>query len=236
MVRIIVSNINYPRQEHTNRISNRPQLLKLVKQNEITTLEFHEEDIINYYKKLLTLLKSNTSIHTLYLSNNCSDNECYELLKEMLLFNKSLNKFYFSDSIFHHNKYSWIHEMIKDNTTLTEITLGLTSKIGYNIWKPLISALKDNKTLTYITLRIRGLYTIDGDHIAEILRVNTVLNKIVLSAIEIKNCDEITKALEYNSSIVYLSGHRCLNTQQNLRICERNEHNIRLKTMMLQDL
>jgi hypothetical protein len=218
---------------------NRKILFPLLKNNEITMLETYCYVDNDYYNELCELLKTNTSVNTLRILCNNGDNQFFKSLHDMLVINNSINMLHLSDTKISIENCEWICQIIKKNTSVEKLYLNY-EKPENNTCENIINALKFNNTLKLVYIGFNNSNVVNGELIAELLTINKTLNYITLSIptmIGITNSGKIADALEYNSSVITLNGHYLLGTNTNINnYCERNRHNIMLRSLTIQDL
>jgi hypothetical protein len=211
-------------------------LFTLLKNNEIISLRSFGYDDNNHYKQLFELLKKNTSGIKLHFTCKNGSNIFYKLLCDYLTDNIYVTSIYLSDKHISVENLRLLSDTLKKNNSLIAIDLNYIN-LNDNECKYLLDSLKFNETLRYIRMH---LHLIDGNHVAELLKVNTILRSLHLTYSEIKDFCTISKALKNNKHIIELFMRSFLgiylDTGNIVYYCLRNCHNSQLKSLMIQDL
>jgi Ran GTPase-activating protein (RanGAP) involved in mRNA processing and transport len=205
---------------------------------------------IDSITELSDALKQNTTLNNLDINDNKMMNVNYleyisilinALKQNTVITTLNLSRF----SIFDANKESsfgsvetkLICDMLKINNTITELDLSghKIEPLGY---KYICDMLKINNTIKKLNLINidSGVCAVNCKLMASSLKINTTLSELNLfnikSGSSCKNrCEYIYDALKYNGSITcikYNYGDTIYD-----EFCERNKHNIRLKSMTL---
>jgi hypothetical protein len=226
----------------SNVTNDREQLCNLLENNKITSLHLNNYTDINFYKRLFELLKIGTSVISLGIiytsdnNNNNNDNKYYELLSDYLRHNIWLKKINITDNGISITNCKLLCEALKNNTTIDDVAF-THGNLNDDMCKYIINYLKVNKTLQFV--RISCLpQIIDGKYIAELLDNETKL-KCITFFTNIKNEQCMSKSLENNSNVTSLCvfGLYFNSITKNIAYyCERNMHNLKLKSLMIEDL
>jgi hypothetical protein len=194
---------------------------------------------------LCDLLKINTTIlHIEVFIYNISFNSL-KFLFDGLSTNTSITKIYIyiqttNPVNYCVDYYKMLSDVLKINSCVTDISIG-SYDINVTSWLHLIESLKVNKTLKKFRLRVDDTKFNGCGYLNEVLLTNNTINYFDLQTDNMINLEEIIDAIEQNSNITYISIENANNTTVNIRNrlnnrCDVNAHNIKLKTILLQDL
>jgi hypothetical protein len=227
--------------KQTAYVYDEKRIYKLVKNNKLKILNLYFYENINFYKQLFDALKTNRSVIKLYIEHNYKHNgkntmdEYYELLSDFLQ-----HETYLQHLILHSNNITTyrsklLAKALVNNTTLNQIHFQYTY-LDEDSCKYFINSLKVNKTIKRVVITVtRGF--IDGKMIAELLDVNKSITEIVLITPKIKEHFVMEKALQNNPYIMYFYMSDTIDIQDSVRsYYERNRYNLKLKSLMIEDL
>jgi len=222
-------------------ITSKKDILAQFKNYQILSLEPYDYTNDSYYRKLFELLQLDTSVDKLYIMYNDYRNsdEFYRLLSDFLTTSTHLKHIRLKDNHISVENSMLLSDAIKNNDSLIHINLNYKN-LDSNAFKYLINSLKINKMLKFIVISIWDNY-IDGNDIAELLKVNTSVFALELYTSEIKNHNVIIKALKNNRYITLFFSPSDVILDQNvykkiITYSERNKYNQELKSMRIQDL
>jgi hypothetical protein len=227
----------------TITIINQEILFSLLENNEITQLELYSRHDGNYYKQLFELLKINSSIHTLCIffmvfDNFSDDNEFYKLLCEFLTTTLYLKYTFLKDGCISIENSILVADAVKNNNSLVTVKLHYNN-LNDNTYKYIIDSLKFNKTVASFVIS-NWSNPLDINDVAELLKVNTALNEIILCIRKITNYDMIKKAVKNNRYITTFRSPHGNDADPDMKkiktYFERNNYNLKLKSMLIQDL
>jgi hypothetical protein len=223
-----------PIEDDLMKIYNNDELVELIKNNNIISLyltrDFHKIiDPIQCFE----LLKTNTSINYIYMSNNTNTNKYYKQLCKALQTNNYVDKLFITNKTMDHKISKWISKMLKVNTIINNLEL-IYLYIDNDAWSSLITTLSTNKTLRQIIISVHSINPRVIWKLASLLEVNSTLNTFKIFTANTFNPTQLIDALRNNSSITnfHLDG----SYDRIPKYVIRNIHNIRLKTMQIQDL
>lgn len=173
---------------------------------------------------LANLLKYNTTVTTLNLSNNWIDAEGAIALADALWHNTTLTSLNLMNNPIRAAGANSLSFALKENSTLTSLNL-YNTQIGSEGAKALADALNENNTLTSLNLGSNnihigwvnnnsGLANINyqcANALGEALAVNKSLKTLVLSNNNISDvgAEALATALKVNSTLTCLSLHEC---------------------------
>jgi hypothetical protein len=211
----------YVRLQNTKKligIVTATQLINIFKNEIIHQINIHSKftNIISC-DQLFELLKMNTTINRVdfmmydYDNNNNNNNE----------------KNHYCNQLF---------ELLKNNTSIEVLYLAHRN-INNDVFGNLINALKVNTTLKHIMIETNSMYC---DHVVEILGCNKALFKIHLFiyTVTYNQHNRIINALKNNPYVIdlHLSSIETFSEKNKIKkYCIRNNHNIKLKELMLYD-
>jgi hypothetical protein len=190
-------------------IKHAHDLIKILTNNTVYSLQLLSEfENIISCKKICELLEMNTSVTTISVNTN---NENIKLLFDTLKFNTSIEHIFLTIN------------NIKDDTV-----------------RHITNILKTNDKITYLVISNYN-NNIDLGYFAEMLKINKMLRTIAITTTSgfTLGIEHVVKSLKDNPRIIqfYLSDIRISDHRQKIRkYCERNSHNIWLKSTMIQDL
>jgi hypothetical protein len=231
------------------KIHDQQKIFDLLENNQITLLYSQTSMDISYYKRLLELLKINTSVLKLqivYTSNNDNDHndndhndnddQFYKLLSDFLTIQTHPHTIYLVDRYISVRNCNLISDAIKNNTNVTN--LDLFYNLDNNMFTYLVNSLKFNKTLTTIRIDLCN-NIIDGKILAKLLKDNTTLTTLTLSS-NVINEQYVLKSLKNNPYITYIYMPHISNTISAIKkinnYCDRNKYNNDLRSLVIQDL
>jgi hypothetical protein len=232
-------------------VFNQEKILSSIKNNEIMAVHICKYADINFFKQLFELLKNNSSVKRLIITynsnyghsdnnnnnnNNISNNEFYKLLSDCLAIDTYFNVVCLVDDNINAENLVLISNALKNNNSLIEVEL-CYKNLKKNECKYIIDSLKFNKTLTYIVIYINS---ISANHIVELLKVNTTLRSLEIRS-RIKKPRIICNTLQNNRNITYFSVYSQMDIDIDIHniisdYCERNMHNLKLKSLLIEDL
>jgi hypothetical protein len=211
----------------------------------IDSLSFFENpenisDNINY-AQVFEILKTDQSVTNIHFNSGSVNNDYdyttwYKLLCNTLKFNNTIN----SLTITSKNDKNWfyIDQLLKINNNIKRITMNCFSINRYSS-SCMKSALQNNGTLLKLQFNIRTICEEFFRCLSEIISTNNTLrslNLIIDYVPDLKHWGYIINAMEYNYSIIDIHSGYYDKPDKLRNYLARNKHNIRLKTMMLQDL
>jgi hypothetical protein len=237
MAYIMVTYIN-----NKGEFINQEKLFTLLKNNEISMLHTFGYTDSNYYDQLLKLLKINRSVTRLWIKyngysnngkQNSNQNKFYKLICDYLINTTDLKLINFIDYGISVENSMLLSNAFKQNNSLNEIHL-YNKHLDKSACTYFINSLKFNKTITTLTTDI---CSIDGNHIAELLKVNTSLTSISVYVEKVTNIRVIDNALKNNKYIEYIYTNFKQDMYKNISTyCDRNKHNNKLRSTMIEDL
>jgi len=203
--------------DHNNKYiitNNLDQLVDMIKNNKICEIDIYHDfyQIINC-EELTELLKYNTSIDKIsfrFLYNQDRTDfysECCKLLFTIFITNKSVT-------------HVELHDYYMTDDTFINI----------------VNLLNMNNTIK--TLEIKAKH-INNKYVINLIKNNNTLKRIIIFTDFISKypCrDQIIDAIKYNFSIISFYMDYQIKECKISKYCERNEHNILLKSLRLQDL
>jgi hypothetical protein len=210
----IIATNKYFRQIAINSID---KLTRVLKTNEIYKLGFTTDpnifdNDINY-KKIFELLKTNTTItHIVFGSSrniNYDYSKWYLLLSDTLVNNNKINSFCLIKSTIDHEEINHINEILRINNNIDIIEIDCRNM---NNGVCLGKMLQENKTLNYFYMYVERIIT-DYEHIIRGLKDNYSITRVLILCRTVLDLDNVIN-----------------------KFCKRNRHNIRLKSMIIQDL
>ena len=172
----------------------------------------------NSFSTLCLALKVNTSVTSLYLSENTIGEEGAHSLSEALRLNTSLTSLDLPLNFICNKEASSLSEALIVNTSLT--SLGLSQNYIFAEGAFFLSeALKVNNSLTSLDLSDNSIADDGANSLSEALKVNASITVLNLSDNRIKNegANSLSEALKVNASITILnlSGNRIKNEGAN---------------------
>jgi hypothetical protein len=211
----------------------------------ITSITFPYDSLNTHecYKKLNNILKVNTTLTYLDIALNVFDHECWKLLIDGLKMNSSITQIEFYEQFLNSVELKLIADMLEINRSITNITIYYPTQIIDNdaiIY--FINKIKNNTILKHLQIPINLDSEIVCKHFAKFLKNTNTINYVYIQSIGelfTKYINKIVDALEYNFSITtFKISHIITDMQFNKfeEYCNRNEHNINLKSMLLQDI
>jgi hypothetical protein len=198
---------------------------------------------------------TNNSITDIYLDGNPNSDKSnntkkinYTQLFELLKMNKSVKIIKFGNSVSNNHDYTKWYIMLCDtlnvNTNIKKFALSKTV-LDINDCEYIDKILSVNKSITNLQLQC-DLTPVVSDCVVNIIKNNNVIIEIYLYTCKLNEIanQSIKNALKYNYNIIDLyvstiSNNYNNNSHNNIKIkkyCDRNQHNIRLKSLMLCDL
>jgi len=212
------------------RITNDDNLKRVLENNIVTDIMVFKFNAINdeniNYVQLFELLKMNESIKSISFGHSTYDNYDYsdwcELLRDVLLVNKNINKFCLAKNTFNFNDYEQIEKILQ---------------IGHNI-KTLLLHCDTDLSITVTDRQVGSQTNIPTQFITNIVNNNQIID-IIFHAEYIKiEYQPIINALKNNFNIIHiwLPYNDFIKNKKLRKYYNRNEHNIKLKSMMMQDL
>jgi hypothetical protein len=232
---------------NTSYSVNKEQLFTSLKNNEVLEMNTSEYTDIQYYRELFKLLQINTSIKQLCIKyGNCNidsrqsdtdNSEFYKLLSDYLRISIYLRELILVDYHITIKNSMLLNDVFKHNNTLNEIYLYYRN-LDKDGCTHFIDSIKFNKTATVIGI---DMNLINDNHIVELLKVNTRISSIYFLHEEVEKPETIKtieKALKNNQYVTFLCvNFRSQNKYKKINTyCERNKHNLELKSMLIQDL
>jgi hypothetical protein len=220
------------------QLNDKTYLFDMIKNNKLTILELSLYNYYEYsfYSELFELLQTNTSVSTLKITCYNNDDKFCESLYELLSINTSINTFHLMCAQLIIKNSKLLCSVLKNNCNIININFYGIS-IDNDTFTYLVELLKTNNTLTHLTMDGCFTHLVDGNILAKLLKVNKTLNYIIIKNNIMDRNYKIVKALEFNTTITGLSGSSYFNNNRAIvALCKRNEHNINLKGMRLQDM
>jgi len=193
----------------------------------------------NGVKYVVDFLKVNSTITTLYLESNQITCSGAKLIADTLITNRSLDSLILSHNNIGNEGAKYIMDTInKYNTTLTRLNLSGIYSIDQHGVKYVMDALKINTTLKTFGFNNISAFQFNNltPYVSDMLKTNTTLCYFSIHTMipVYRQLLFIEDSLAVNPSII------CINYDYRPRsvdyICDRNSHNIELKSMMLIDV
>ncbi|XP_068725746.1 protein NLRC3-like [Montipora capricornis] len=168
----------------------------------------------NHVNLFCEILKVNTCLTTLNLTDNTIVNADAEFLSEALKVNTCLTTLNLTDNNIDNADAEFLSEALKVNTCLTTLNLG-RNEIGTAGAEFLSEALKVNTCLTTLNLGRNEIGTAGAEFLSEALKVNTCLTTLhlVRNEIDAAGAECLSEALKVNTCLTTLNlGHNEIGT------------------------
>jgi len=225
--------------------NNFKHIIKLLEKNiSIKLINFASHICSTESIKLLSeVLKINTTLEELFFECYNINDESLEILINGLKYNKSVKKLRLFEYALGAIQLNLITDLLKVNKSITHLDIVLERVIvDTDSIRDFINTVSLNKTLTHIRI---PLYFGDlniCNQFANMLKSNKTLIKICVFAgarINLDGLNLIADALEENFHVTSLDDHNSMLRQYLVKCAvytNRNEHNIKLKSMSLVDV
>jgi len=228
--------------------NNCKEFIELLNNNTSVELLQFPYNVLNTesVEKFAKLLKTNTTIKHLILPDNVDMSyECCKLITEAIGENSSIEEFYWLEPAFSSNELKLVSDMIKVNKSLKKLTVYFhRTNINNDAIIYMIDSLKLNKTLTYVVIPMNlGNFHVT-EYFANFLKENSSITNYSLTNnwnIDQNSMKLIIDALYYNPYVIKIDGFIYGLTDYKeynniIYYLDRNQHNLKLKSMLLQDI
>lgn len=174
--------------ENINENDNFSTFEKLIKENKVNVFRSNEKSWFNnydYYKKLINVLKKNTSVYTLDfsyygVSKFIIRDKNIDLLCDLISINKNIKRLNLKSNYIGDNGVKKLCKMLKSNNTIKYLDLSGNESISSSGIHEIASMIKENKSIKYLNVKQRLIYWDNEDYIF----------------------DEIITSLECNTSLI----------------------------------
>jgi hypothetical protein len=213
-INVLVTTQNSPYRYY--KIENDDELKKMLINNSVLHIKLIKVESkyrnINYMQ-LFELLKTNESVGSINFDNsydNYDYNELYKLLYDVLLVNKNIGRFVLTKRVLTPDDCEHIEKILQVGINIKELILHCD--ITNVTFQFLINIINNNKIIDSIHIYAGSVVENGHKHIINALKYNFNITSIIFPL---------------RIGHYYVKKHK---------YCNRNKHNIRLKSMMIQDL